>query len=396
MKNKRIKIDPDKSMAIGISDMGMEQTEKKHSFLTLRSITKELSDYKYAIDESSEVVITNPDFIINYVNDNFCNVTKYTKEELIGTDIKIIDSGYHPKSYFDDLYNSISQGKLWKGELRNKTKDGTFYWVDVTVVPFLDDEKKPWQYVSIRKDITARKEAELSHKEITSALATRNNDLEQFTYILSHNLRAPIASLLGLTSVLTDFEITESEKKDTITGISQAAHKLDEVIRDLNNVLKVKNKSAGWAKEIVRFSTLAAETEISIRQSFVTEQFLLQTDFSSVNEYYSVRSYFHSVFYNLVSSGIQFRKQGELCVIEIKSEIINNWLVLSFKDNGTGFDLNETGDPIFDLYKRFHLNVDGVGLGLLMVKTQVESLGGTIKLSSKKNAGTEFRIELPY
>ncbi len=395
MKNHKIKISSNKHLEVASNDTGMVP-EKKHSFLTLKSITKELSDYKYALDESSEVVITNADFIINYVNDQFCNTTKYAKDELLGRNIKIIDSNYHSQNYFEELYNNITQGKIWKGELRNKTRDGSFYWVDVTVVPFLNEEKKPWQYVSIRKDITARKEAELYGKEITDALTIRNNDLEQFTYILSHNLRAPIASLLGLTNILSDFEIDEKEKRDTITGISQTAHKLDEVIRDLNNVLKVKNKSADRTKEIIRFSTLMAEIEIGIRQYFVNEQFLLTSDFTAVNEYYSIKSYFHSIFYNLTCSSICFRKPSETCVIEIKSAIREHTLILTFKDNGAGFDLTDADDHVFDIYKRFHLNVDGIGIGLFMVKTQVETLGGNIRLTSKKNVGTEIHIELPY
>jgi len=395
MKNHKIKISSSKNLEAAANDTE-NVPEKKHSFLTLKSITKELSDYKYALDESSEVVITNADFIINYVNDQFCNTTKYTKEELIGKNIKIIDSNYHSDTYFEDLYNNITNGKIWKGELRNKTKNGSFYWVDVTVVPFLNEEKKPWQYVSIRKDITARKEAELYNKEITGALTSRNNDLEQFTYILSHNLRAPIASLLGLTNILADFEIDENEKRETITGISQTAHKLDEVIRDLNNVLKVKNNNSDRTKEIVRFSTLMAEIEISIRQYFVNEQFLITSDFTNVNEYYSIKSYFHSIFYNLICSSIYFRKPAETCIIEVKSDISDHKLILTVKDNGTGFDMGDADHHVFEVYKRFHLNVDGIGIGLFMVKTQVETLGGTIILTSKKDIGTEIRIELPY
>jgi two-component system, NtrC family, sensor kinase len=153
--------------------------KRKYSDELIRQTVKELADIKFALDRAAIVGITDSKGIITYVNETFCKISQYSREELIGKDHRIVNSGYHSKEFFRQMWSTISAGKIWKGEVKNKAKDGTYYWVDTTIVPFLNEAGQQVQYLSIRFEITERKEAEEALKRSQEELREKAEQLEQ-------------------------------------------------------------------------------------------------------------------------------------------------------------------------------------------------------------------------
>ena len=151
---------------------------------SLQKSLQELSDFKYALDQASNVAITDAKGIITYVNDGFCQLSQYSKEEIIGQTYRLINSSYHSPKFFQDLWNTITSGQVWQGEIKNKAKDGTFFWVDTTIVPFLDHKGKPYQYLSIRTDISDRKQVEVALRKSEE----RYRSLYEHTPVMLHSI----------------------------------------------------------------------------------------------------------------------------------------------------------------------------------------------------------------
>ena len=193
----------------------------------LKNSLKEISDYKEALDVTTIIATTDEMGIIQKVNNNFCKISKYSEEELIGQDHRIINSGHHSKGFMRDLWTTISSGKIWKGEIKNKAKDGTFYWVETTIVPFLNEEGKPYQYLAIRVDISKRKESENQLKIINDELVFQSKENEKRTIELgmANYARSLIeASLDPLFTINTEGKIMDMNNASlSVTGKTRTA-----------------------------------------------------------------------------------------------------------------------------------------------------------------------------
>ncbi len=347
----------------------------------------------HAVEQSpASIVITNNKGEIEYVNPKFEKITGYFFNEVIGKNPRILKSGEITSEVYKNLWEKITSGFEWRGEFHNKKKNGELYWEMASISPVKNSQGKITHFIAVKEDITEAKKAQESLKEMAAELAQQNKYLEQFAYIISHNLRSPVANIIGIANMLKEADLTKHEQEVMMEGLSFSVKKLDEVIVDLNNILQIK-KEVNEVKEKVSFSNLLEDIKSSISNLIKSEKVDIKSDFDEVDEIFTLKSYMRSIFYNLISNSIKYKQPDIPPVLEIKSCRMNGKTELSFKDNGMGINLNEKGEQVFGLYKRFHAHTEGKGVGLFMTKMQVEALNGKISINSEVNKGTEFKIE---
>ncbi len=241
----------------------------------------------------------------------------------------------------------------------------------------------------LRTELVERnKDLKLANEE----LMISNQELQQFSYSISHNLRGPLARLLGLTNLMEiDLKPLTGNQLDLVKLVSQAAKELDEVIRDLGKIIDMRN-NVSRIREKIYFQEEWSMVMRSL-STFIQPEMIIETDFREAATLYTVRPILTSIFYNLASNAIKYRSPQRALKLKIKTKINEDKSVLlEVSDNGLGMNLDQFGRSMFGLYKRFHTHTDGKGLGLYLVKLQIESLGGTIQVTSELNAGTTFFV----
>lgn len=232
-------------------------------------------------------------------------------------------------------------------------------------------------------------EAEVERR--THELLEYNQQLEQFAFIASHNLRAPVASLLGLGELLDVQKLSEADRLQISHNMIQSARELDRVVRDLSTILEIR-KSSHELLSVVNLEEEISLIRVNLERELTETGAVLETDFNAQPQIKTVRPLMDSILMNLISNAIKYRQPDRPPVIRLRSERRDGELCLSISDNGLGMDLETYGDKLFTLYGRFHSHVDGKGLGLYLVKTHVHAMGGRIEVDSQPGVGTRFCV----
>jgi len=293
--------------------------------------------------------------------------------------------------FIKETLDKVAAGESINYELNFTKSKGEVEWYQVRWLNVKNSDNQNWGFILVNKDITAAKIAALERERITADLIQHNNDLEQFTYIVSHNLRAPVANIMGLSDILMEPDIDPDSRQEVMDRVALSIKNIDVVIKDLNHILQAR--AVNEKKETVYFESLINAIKTSLYNTIVNESVQFNCSFDEIGSMFSIRSYLYSIFHNLASNSIKYRQIGVPPVITIKSRKLKDKIELYFKDNGKGIDLEKNGEQLFGLYKRFDTTTEGKGMGLFMVKTQVEALGGTINIKSKLGQGTEFIIK---
>ena len=369
-----------------------KQKEEEQRLRLLETVITQSKDAVMITDiDTSKNVIPN----IIFVNSAFTDMTGYPADEVIGKSLEILFGKKSDILEFDKLRTAVQEYKECFVETISYKKSGEEFWINFSMIPVTDKEGEHSHWISIQRDVTVEKEREKEREQLIRELTQNNKDLKQFSYITSHNLRAPLSNLTGLLNLIEEIPIEDSELKEIINGFSKSTHLLNETINDLVKVIIIKdNPSVQKEKLFIKDVFENVFNQLSFLIS--ANKPILKIDLEVETIFDINKSYLESIFLNLLTNAINYREPSRQLRITIATKVEDNNLIMTFKDNGIGIDLEKNNDKIFGLYQRFHNYPESKGLGLYLVKSQVESMGGTISVDSNVGKGTTFTIVFKY
>jgi PAS domain S-box-containing protein len=366
-----------------------KQKEEEHRLKLLETVITQTKD---------AVVITDTDISDNrlpniiFVNAAFQKMTGYKSKDVIGKSPLLLMGTKSNPLELQKLENAIQTVKECIVETISYKKSGEEYWTNFSMIPVHNKDGEHTHWISIQRDITQDKNQEKEKEQLIRELTQNNKDLKQFSYITSHNFRAPLSNLTGLLYLIEDIPIENEELKEILNGFKKSTQLLNETINDLVKVVIIKDNPSIQKEEII-VNEVFENVFFQLNNQIQLHKPILIIEMEKQTMLKINKAYLESILLNIVSNAIKYRSNERKLKISIKVQSNENCVILEIEDNGIGIDMIKNKDKIFGLYQRFHNYPDSKGLGLYLVKSQVEAMGGTIEVESFVNKGTKFTIK---
>jgi PAS domain S-box-containing protein len=375
---------------IGVQGTIQDITEKTLAEHIIIEKAKEINDVRSALDESAIVTITDEKGTIISVNDQFCSISKYSKVELIGRFHYLDNPNFKMSKFIRKIWNTISRGHIWKGEIMNVAKDKSIFWVYSTIVPFLDKEGKPYQYIAISSDITEQKRAQKSLNNALTNLEKTNKELDQFAYVVSHDLKAPLRAINNLSEwIMEDMPEMPDDVSNNFELLRGRVMRMENLINGVLDYSRVgKMFIESQLTDLKRMLYLIVETIVPVEgyTVYIAE---------AIPEIKIPRILFDQIFTNLISNAIKYNDKP-IGKIECLYESLPNFHQFTIKDNGPGI-AEEYHEKVFKVFQTIEARdkKESTGVGLSIVQKIIEEQGGTIRIESVAEEGASFIFTIP-
>ncbi len=371
------------AIAIVLRQLRMNAASLEHRVVNR---TRELASQKYALDEHSLVAITDSSGEITYANDKFCKISQYSREELIGQNHRIVNSGFHPHEFWAKLWKTIATGNVWHGEVCNNAKDGSKYWMDTTIVPLQDVDGRITQYIAIRTNITEHKKTEDALQVAKTQADAANHAKSEFLANMSHEIRTPMTAILGFTENLIENDLSEAEKKSCVRTTQRNGENLLAIINDILDLSKIEAGKMDAKRTSCEPCAVIAEVCSLVRDHADAKGLAFNMEYEGAIpktiQTNAVR--LRQVLINLIGNAIKFTETGSVRMV---TRLDNNHdepcMQFDVIDTGRGMDK----DSVSNLFQSFTQadysttrSFGGTGIGLSISKRLAVLLGGDITI----------------
>jgi len=371
-----------------------ESAEK--SILEVTSTQEKLKAQKNAMDQHSLVSITDVNGIITYVNDKFCAVSGYSSDELLGQNHRILNSKNQPEEYWRDMYLTCAKEGVWSDQVRNKAKDGHFYWVDTTIVALYDDNLKVVGYTSIRTDISESKEQAKRLRESQIAAEAATVAKTQFLATMSHEIRTPMNGVIGMTELLSDTPLND-EQKDYIETISRSGNSLLSIINDILDFSKLDANMTTLESITFDLEKLCIECLelVSVNNTTKDLEFIFDYQPDASRYFIGDPTRLRQVIINLLGNAVKFTHKG---FVRLGIMSVEDIIKIAVEDSGIGLK-KDAIDKLFSEFTQADSTTTreygGTGLGLSISHKIIKLMNGKITVDSVFGEGTTFTIQAP-